>query len=92
MRIANYTVLAVVMVCNLWVFISTFISCIPLEAVWNPAVKGKCLGVANSLSNTIVHIVTDFVIFVLPLPVLLKLKMNLKRKIGLVLVFSLGFL
>ena len=92
MRIANYVVLAIVMACNIWVFISMLISCIPLAAVWNPAIKGTCLGLAVTVGNSILHIITDFIIFVLPVPVLVKLKMTLKRKIALMMVFSLGFL
>jgi len=91
-RIANYVVLAIVIACNVWVFINQFIQCIPLEAVWNPEVKGTCLGLAVSIGNSVLHIITDFLIFLLPIPALAKLKINKKQKIGLLLVFSLGFL
>jgi hypothetical protein len=85
-------VLAIVIACNVWVFISQFIQCIPLSSIWDPAVPGKCIGLAVPLGNSILHIVTDFIIIALPLPALIKLKMNARRKIGLVMVFSLGFL
>lgn len=91
-RIANYVLLGVIVACNVWVFINNFIQCIPLEAVWNPAVKGTCLGLAVTIGNSVLHIVTDFFIFLLPIPTLAKLKINQKQKIGLIFVFSLGFL
>ena len=91
-RIANYVLLGVVVACNVWVFISNFIHCIPLEALWNPEVKGTCLGVDVTISNSVLHIVTDFFIFLLPIPALAKLNINRNQKIGLLVVFSLGFL
>jgi hypothetical protein len=45
-----------------------------------------------TLGNSIMHIITDFIIFALPLPVLVKLRINKKQKVGLIAVFSLGFL
>jgi hypothetical protein len=90
-RTANYVVLAIVMACNIWVFIGSFIQCIPLQALWDPEVKGTCLGLGVTLGNSIMHIITDFVIFALPLPTLAKLKLHKRQKIGLLLVFSLGF-
>jgi len=92
MRIINLVVLGIVVVCNIWSFISNFVSCIPLEAGWDSSIQGTCLGVAVSLANSVIHVITDFIIFLLPLPVILKLKINKKQKIGLVAVFSLGFL
>jgi len=92
LRVANYVVLAFVIACNVWVFISQFVQCIPLRSIWDPAVPGKCIGLAVPLGNSILHIITDFIIIALPLPALVKLSMNPRRKIGLMIVFSLGFL
>lgn len=85
-------VLGIVAICNLWVIVASFIQCIPLEAVWNPSVPGWCLEASRVASNSIIHIVTDFMIFVLPLPALWKLNIYWKEKIALIGVFSLGFL
>ena len=91
-RIATYVLLGIIVACNIWAVISQFVQCIPIEANWNPAVQGTCLGLVVGKVNSILHIVTDFFIFLLPIPTLLKLKINMKQKIGLVGVFSLGFL
>lgn len=45
----------------------------------------------GALGNTIIHIITDFMIFLLPIPVLARLSLHRKQKIGLLCVFSLGF-
>ncbi len=91
-RIANYIMLGIIIVCNIWVFINNFIQCIPLESLWNPDIKGTCLGIFVTIGNSILHIITDFIMFLLPIPIVVKLKINTKQKIGLLLVFSLGFL
>lgn len=91
-RIANYVLLSIIVACNVWVFIFQFIQCIPLEALWNPSVPGTCLPLAANIGNSVMHIITDFFIFLLPIPTLLTLKIPRKQKIGLVLVFSFGFL
>ncbi|KAK3896661.1 hypothetical protein C8A05DRAFT_20412 [Staphylotrichum tortipilum] len=90
-RIAIYVVLGIVMVCNIWVFISNFIQCTPLQALWDHEVKGTCMGIAVTLGNSIMHIITDFIVFTLPIPTLAKLKIHRKQKIGLMVVFSIGF-
>jgi hypothetical protein len=92
MRIANMVVLGIVALCNLWVVVASCIQCIPLEAVWNPNVHGWCLDRSRVTSNIIIHIVTDFMIFALPLPALWKLNIYWKQKTALIAVFSLGFL
>ncbi|KAK0642033.1 hypothetical protein B0T16DRAFT_335240 [Cercophora newfieldiana] len=90
-RIANQVVMAIVMICNIWVFVGFFVNCIPLAKTWDPSVAGSCLPMLSvTLGNSILHVITDFAIFVLPIPILVKLKINYKKKVGLVLVFSLG--
>ena len=92
LRVANYVVLAIVVVCNLWIFVNTFISCIPLKKNWEDNVPGTCIGRPIIWGNSILHVITDFMIFSLPLPALFRLKINPRQKIALLFVFSLGFL
>lgn len=93
MRTATIVLMVIVMICNIWVFIGAFIGCIPLAKNWDPSLPGTCFGsLVLPLSNSILHIITDFMIFALPIPVLVKLKMHFRKKVGLVLVFSVGFL
>ncbi|KAK4443639.1 hypothetical protein QBC34DRAFT_498874 [Podospora aff. communis PSN243] len=91
-RIANFVVMTIVMICNVWVFIGAFIGCIPLAKNWDPTLPGTCLPLLSlTLGNSIMHVITDFIIFALPIPILVKLNMNIKKKIGLLFVFSIGF-
>lgn len=69
----------------------SFATCVPLEAAWDKRVEGKCLGLVVQLGNSVLNIVTDFAIFLLPLPSIVGLRMHWRRKAGLLLVFALGF-
>ena len=91
-RIATYVLLSIVMACNVWVLIYQFIQCIPLKALWDPSVPGTCFPLAANIAAAVLHNVTDFIIFLFPIPTLLPLRIPKKQKIGLVLVFSLSFL
>lgn len=74
------------------VFASIFI-CDPVRKVWRPMTPGKCLSTRTYwVSVTAVNIVLDFAVLALPMPVISRLKLPKKQKIGLVGVFLLGFL
>lgn len=91
MRILLYIVTGLVVLVNVWVIISEFIVCIPLEANWDTRVEGRCLGLVVQLGNSILHIVTDFIIFSLPVPAIIMLRLHWKQKLGVLAVFILGF-
>lgn len=91
-RLCNTIVMVIVVACNAWVVVASFISCVPLEAVWDKSVEGFCLPLGVKASNAYLHIATDFIIFFLPIPTIAKLKLPRRQKIGLVLVFAVAFL
>ncbi len=74
------------------IFIVVF-SCVPVYKFWDPSVKGTCSNnVAEQDLNAIGNIITDFLVLLLPLPVLLRLQLEKPQKIALVGIFCLGFL
>lgn len=46
---------------------------------------------SHSWSNAVLNLVTDIAIFILPIPVILRLNMSIGSRIGLVILFSMGF-
>jgi hypothetical protein len=46
---------------------------------------------ASRWSNSVLNLITDIAIFILPMPVILKLNMSIGSKIGLIILFSMGF-
>ncbi|GAB1198125.1 hypothetical protein APSETT444_007433 [Aspergillus pseudonomiae] len=67
--------------------------CRPLNAFWDRTVKGECF---NSTALTYFvnssNMVTDLVLFALPIPVILGVRTTRKKKIALVAIFSIGFM
>ncbi|KAK4156609.1 hypothetical protein C8A00DRAFT_12471 [Chaetomidium leptoderma] len=90
-RICNNVVLAIVVACSIWVMITSLINCIPLRAVWDKTIEGKCLSLHVKYGSSYAHVITDFMIFVLPIPFVISLKLGRRQKIGLMLVFCVGF-
>ncbi|KAL8968542.1 MAG: hypothetical protein Q9183_002417, partial [Haloplaca sp. 2 TL-2023] len=67
--------------------------CSPVHKSWLPETPGTCLpNDATFFALAAITIFFDVVIFVLPIPLLLKLKIGFKKKAGLVVVFLLGLL
>ncbi|PWY69207.1 integral membrane protein PTH11-like protein [Aspergillus sclerotioniger CBS 115572] len=67
------------------------LECRPIEKFWNSSVEGTCFNlVAFSYFTNITNLVTDIWIFLLPLPVILRLQITKNKKIGLSFLFSVG--
>ncbi|KAL8657432.1 MAG: hypothetical protein Q9226_001925 [Calogaya cf. arnoldii] len=67
--------------------------CSPPQKSWHPKTLGKCLdNDATFYGLAAVTIFFDVVIFFLPIPLLMKLNINNKKKIALICVFLLGLL
>jgi hypothetical protein len=83
-------------VIGLWsssqVFVGLFI-CRPIAGFWDSSLNPQCIPTPLQwYINAAGNIVTDIVIFVMPLPVLVHLKLPKAQRISLVGIFSLGFL
>ncbi|RBR24407.1 uncharacterized protein FIESC28_02897 [Fusarium coffeatum] len=69
-----------------------FLQCTPMSTIWDPAVVGKCvphqMEVGYVLSG--INIFTDFVVAILPLPVIWKLNLRRSQKIALSGIFLLA--
>jgi hypothetical protein len=76
------------------IFFMTIFSCHPVVFFWNKDIqRGTCLNV-NTLAyaNSAMSIFQDLLIILLPLPVLVKLNMGRKKKIGVGFMFAVGSL
>jgi hypothetical protein len=73
------------------IFGGTFL-CTPAAKLWSPQLPGHCLDAQTYwLSAAGINICLDFMVLLLPLPAVTRLRLPRKHKICLVLVFSLGF-
>ncbi|KAK3984628.1 hypothetical protein QBC44DRAFT_336643 [Cladorrhinum sp. PSN332] len=91
LRIACYVMTAV---CAVWAIgdaLTVFLICRPFSFNWDKTVDGSCgnLNVAYLLVHS-TNFVVDSTIALMPLPVLWKLSIPMRRKIGIMLMFGLG--
>ncbi|KAK4161126.1 hypothetical protein QBC43DRAFT_324167 [Cladorrhinum sp. PSN259] len=92
-RRAAYAMLAIVVLYNVAGFVSTMTLCIPIQAMWDPTVHGTCHIDPRFMWLFIgFHIGTDFLIFLLPIPVVLRMTVPLGQKLMLLFIFALGLL
>lgn len=79
----------------LWTVVQALIlafACMPISVLVSD-MQGRCLRTYPVwLTSSIMSTVTDFTIFALPLPSVLKLKLRTKQKVITAFMFSLGFL
>lgn len=88
--------LAAIVIVGAWslsqLLIGIFI-CSPIQGFWDSTVQAKCIpNYPQFYINAAGNIVTDIVVFALPLPIIGKLQLAKPQKIMLLGIFSLGFL
>jgi hypothetical protein len=91
MRLACSIILSVIGVYGTWAFISAWLNCLPVAKFWNESLDGYCLNKEGLwFSNSALHILSDLIILILPMPVLKSLQLPKKQKMALMAVFALG--
>ncbi|KAK4154683.1 hypothetical protein C8A00DRAFT_32503 [Chaetomidium leptoderma] len=91
-RQAGQILLGIVVVSHVYMAVVTFTACIPLYSYWDFTVTDKyCHPQSIWWSNTGLHMVTDFLIFLLPMPVVWTIRLPRRQKLILSGVFGFGF-
>ncbi|CAG8239210.1 unnamed protein product [Penicillium nalgiovense] len=91
MRKACWLLIGFLAVYGTWTIVSAWANCVPLAKFWDPTVPGFCLDKkALWFSNSAIHILTDILILIYPMPVLKSLQLPRKQKFALMAVFALG--
>ena len=70
----------------------TIFQCHPVQYFWNKDIRsGTCLDEnALAYANSGLSIAQDIIIIALPIPVVLKMNMDTKKKIGVAFMFAVG--
>lgn len=90
-KIAVWCVAALVGAWFITMIFLTVFQCTPISFVWNKTLAGTCINVSASyMSTAIVNVITDFIIVVMPVPLILRLNMPNGRKLGVCAIFILG--
>ncbi|KAI8712803.1 hypothetical protein NCS52_01379500 [Fusarium sp. LHS14.1] len=65
--------------------------CNPVDKAWTPAKKGHCLDLRSFYYTSFgIKLVTDIVLFTQPIPMVWRMQLSRTKKIGVVLMLSLG--
>lgn len=92
-RRCAYFLLGVVSLYNVLGFVSTMTLCIPLAKFWDSKIDGHChTGPEGMWAFIGLHIGTDLLTFLLPIPVVIRMSTSISNKLMLLFVFALGFL
>lgn len=71
----------------------TIFQCKPVAYFWNRDLRGTCINInALAYANSAMSIVQDVLIVALPIPVLSKLQLGRRKKIGVIFMFAVGSL
>ena len=74
-------------------FVSFFSTCQPFSYNWNSNQEGNCDARLNLwVSVAAAHMIIEIIILSLPLPMVWKLQLPLRRKLGISVLFALGIL
>merc|ERR1712080_109037 len=65
--------------------------CNPVDKAWAPAKRGHCLDLRSFYYTSFgIKLVTDIVLFAQPIPMVWRMQLSRAKKIGVVLMLSLG--
>lgn len=89
-----YGSIAFLVISQVVVTFLTIFQCRPVAAVYDLEIKQKqCLSITNiAASGTAFNIAAELMIFVIPIPVVSTLQMSSAKKVGIVLLFSVGLM
>jgi hypothetical protein len=86
-----YLLLAVILGAAAWGVFGVIFLCNPIPSYWDLRVPGSCGNAEDHFfSTSILGIVLDWAIWILPIPVVGRLKLPRRQKMGLLAVFGLG--
>ncbi|TDZ65226.1 hypothetical protein CTRI78_v003487 [Colletotrichum trifolii] len=94
-RLLGKILLIFTVISHFWIVASILTTCLPLSAAWTldpSSPPAYCHPPAVFWANACLHLSTNFLIFVLPLPVISSMRLPTRQKLGLYFVFCIAFL
>ncbi|KAK5662231.1 hypothetical protein OQA88_8136 [Cercophora sp. LCS_1] len=92
LRKATYVVFAGVAVHGSWILFSNIFFCVPVQAFWDFELpRDRCFSYLKWFIEMWLHIALDFVITLLPIPIIRSMTLPWRQKFWLYFVFVLGF-
>lgn len=88
-----YTMMAISITWCIALFITEFTVCTPVEKIWGSPVDGRC-GDFDKMCHALglTHSILDFSVLFIPVPLIWRMKISLKRKAAISILFMAGIL
>jgi hypothetical protein len=92
---AIYIIIQILIWVNLAFYFTQFFAilfeCTPIAKIWQPSTNGTCVNLfLMLLCSVIFNLVSDVVIFILPIWAIWRLRLDLNRKLGISAIFLTG--
>lgn len=88
-----YALVAATVMYYISCFFTFLFQCVPREKIWNPTIDGFCVNNNGAvLSAGLINLLLDLSILITPIWAIWHLRMPLKRKLGVISIFAVGFL
>ncbi|SPO07527.1 uncharacterized protein DNG_10221 [Cephalotrichum gorgonifer] len=91
-NVSRERVIAIVIIYNIFGLVSTATASMPVEAFWEPEVKGHRNPESYMWVVIGFHVVTNFLIFLLPMPAAYRMTLPRGQKLSVTLALALGFM
>ena len=93
-RKLTWAAVVVVAIYSVWIVVSSIVACVPVHAYWDDTVPDAwCFPrMPKWMADAAFNIVSDLVIFCLPMPVVRSMTLPRRQKVWLYCIFGLGFL
>ena len=92
-RFATYVTMFIIFAYLFSNFCTQLFGCQPFKKEYDKQVPGHCIDyIKADYAYGSLNFITDLILFVLPLPMVWRLQLNLKEKIGISLIFAIGSL
>ncbi|CAK7201153.1 hypothetical protein SEUCBS139899_003855 [Sporothrix eucalyptigena] len=92
-RRLNYVIIGLLIAQGIEETFVVIFSCTPVYKYWTVAAEGKCLNLLNFYYISFgVKLLSDLILFLEPIPTLKNLKLPWAKRVGLMVMFSLGLL
>ncbi|PNS18872.1 hypothetical protein CAC42_5411 [Sphaceloma murrayae] len=90
-QIAVKIMITILVIYGLWTFLGCIFICWPISFFWTHSGNGKCIPTwPLFIGNTVMNILTDFMVILSPMPVLTNLHLPRRQKLALMAVFAVG--
>ncbi|KAM0269272.1 hypothetical protein ACHAQH_009778 [Verticillium albo-atrum] len=91
-RIAVWTSIVIVALYTVIITVMLFVHCTPVSKAYDVLmVGGSCINVGILyIATAVSNIVTDVLLFVLPIPMVVRLRMGIFPKVGAIVIFAIG--